>query len=1085
MRPSNPRIVEDGRPTIPLQASSGSRSVPLGSGSGINESLLATIRQIHSTDPLFAPHADVAFERLDELGRGGMGVVFRVRDRRLGREAALKLLLNKADEGSLRRFLREARLTARLDHPGVPPVYEAGRTSQGAHFILMKIIAGETLAARLATLEVGDEEQERRLLVALLRVSETIAYAHSNEIAHRDLKPLNIMLGDFGEVSVLDWGIAKDLSLMESEAIPDAAALELSQEALNAGLTVAGTMLGTPGYMAPEQLDGEGGKPADVFGLGCILVEILCGERAISGADTMGCLLQTARGEVKLPRDLRPDAPRELNALAAAALSLDPRARPSIDEFSLNLRSYLSGEPLPLCQYGVGERLLRWSKKRTGSLLATTTLALLLGVSSVAALSVEGARRRALVARTDARRAMSEAGLADRQRADAEDATRLAKVRANQAEQKRLAAEVKASSLKRVDELLESAASLARKQSSLTELRQLVSRAVAESGQKLATMLRAAQIYRNAQLLDECRSLLEAAVRIHPPGYEALIFLHRLELSENPGRKRWMTPALKRLVKIARRRGEENVFTLASQATEAIDEGRFREGLSILNRAIESEAQPPPLVFLLRCVTFTKLGKVNQATADIERVLSYDPTDPRALNSRGVLRLDDNRLDLALADFDGALENSKNFVTALNNRGLVLLRMGRRVEASQTFIAALKIDPGYLTARANLGVCFLAERDFPAAERCAMAVLAKDPNSFTAILGLVRVRLAQGRLKEAQKLALKGREAHPKKLIFSILHCTAIVAMGQLAEGERLIAKGLVGQTLRSEWLQVRARLRQRQGRLQEALADFTSYIDGHPRQVGVLFDRGRVRATLKNFVGAERDFAAAVRLDPRLKRAHFFRGMCLSELGRFEASEKSYSAAIRCDRKFISAYLKRAGLAIHRKHPAEALADLNVAIRLDPTKASYYINRGAAYSQLGDDKHAAEDYAKAIALDAKAVMAYNNRACLFLKTNDLAAALADIRMAARLEPRNTIVQGTLGEVLYAKKDLSGARAAWDRALEIDPKNLSVLVSRGELFIKQGLKAEALRDLRRFLKLQRESPKAARIRKLVAALEDR
>jgi WD40 repeat protein len=209
------------------------------------------------------------YQRGEELARGGLGRILRGRDRRLGRPVAIKELLRETPM-TRARFAREAQITARLQHPGVVPIYEAGVWPSGEPFYAMRLVAGRPLSAAIG--EAATLTARLGLLSRLLVVAETMAYAHSQNVIHRDLKPSNILVGDYGETVVIDWGIAKDLGEPDEDAADVLAPLIPD-------LTHDGQVMGTPWYMAPEQARGEiTGKPADVYALGAILYHLLAGK---------------------------------------------------------------------------------------------------------------------------------------------------------------------------------------------------------------------------------------------------------------------------------------------------------------------------------------------------------------------------------------------------------------------------------------------------------------------------------------------------------------------------------------------------------------------------------------------------------------------------------------------------------------------------------------------------------------------------------------------------------------------------------------------------------------------------------------
>jgi tRNA A-37 threonylcarbamoyl transferase component Bud32 len=280
------------------------------------------------------------------LARGGMGEVWRGCDTMLAREVALKVLREQvfADGGARARFEEEARYVSRLEHPSIVPVYDLGELSDGRPFFVMKLIQGQTLAEVLAARGTPAEDLVRWVGV-FEQVCAAVAFAHAREVIHRDLKPSNVMLGEFGEVLVCDWGIAKAVAAKRQQAqVPPTPVLlspSVGEAATDPGgaQTLPGQARGTPAFMAPEQAKGEAsvGKASDVFGLGGILCVILTGQPPYS------------RWEQALAEDLTEALARldgcgadaELIALAKACLAPAPQARPAdAAEVAGRLRRY-------------------------------------------------------------------------------------------------------------------------------------------------------------------------------------------------------------------------------------------------------------------------------------------------------------------------------------------------------------------------------------------------------------------------------------------------------------------------------------------------------------------------------------------------------------------------------------------------------------------------------------------------------------------------------------------------------------------------------------------------------------------------
>ncbi|RMG15222.1 MAG: hypothetical protein D6731_08820 [Planctomycetota bacterium] len=332
---------------------------------------------------LLRPGFEVAHRRV--LGRGGMGVVYLVHDPLLGRDAALKLVRGAEEHPSrVRRFRREIKVTARLDHPGIPAVFEAGRTPDGQDYLLMHYVEGESLQDVIAARrrEQSRLGVQRDLLHALVKVAETVAYAHSRGIVHRDLKPANVMIGAFGEVYVMDWGLARDLAESDEEDRATCTGLGAIQLSDISEITQDGVILGTPGYIPPEQAYGEDVDPrADVFALGAILTEILTGKAPVSGSDLLERVELTRAGQIERPRQRDRDLNPELDAIAAAAIAFDREDRyESAQAFAEDLLAYLEGRDVSVYSYRIHEQAWRWAR-RHATLSVSLFIAVLLSVA--------------------------------------------------------------------------------------------------------------------------------------------------------------------------------------------------------------------------------------------------------------------------------------------------------------------------------------------------------------------------------------------------------------------------------------------------------------------------------------------------------------------------------------------------------------------------------------------------------------------------------------------------------------------------------------------------------------------------------
>jgi WD40 repeat protein/tRNA A-37 threonylcarbamoyl transferase component Bud32 len=353
--------------------------------------------------PTVDPDLYVEREELPS-GRGGMGRAIRARDRRLGRTVVLKELPPRAEgedaqsrEALRRRFEREARLTARLDHPAVVGVHEIGRWPDGEPFYAMRFVDGVTLDAIIATRTTQEERQA--LLDHAIVVADALAYAHDRRIVHRDVKPQNVLVGPFGETVLIDWGIAKDLSAPEEPAP--------SRGGDDGALTQLG--VGTPQYMAPEQARGAAADPRmDVYALGATLYHALAGHPPY---DTAGPSVRTQLllGPPPPLSIAAPDVPLALAAIVEKAMARKPELRfPSARELGLELRRFRSGELTRTHRHGVRDLLAHFARRHRVALrAAAASVVVIVAVVIVAFVRIARERDRTELARRRAEHELS------------------------------------------------------------------------------------------------------------------------------------------------------------------------------------------------------------------------------------------------------------------------------------------------------------------------------------------------------------------------------------------------------------------------------------------------------------------------------------------------------------------------------------------------------------------------------------------------------------------------------------------------------------------------------------------------------
>lgn len=297
------------------------------------------------------------FTQVRTIGLGGVGLVVGAHDPNLDRDVAVKMLRgeNKSKLPDIERFIREARATANIEHPNVIPVHEMGMMDGVGVYFTMKKVKGDNLNTVIESLKNGDSQYcgkytRLHLLEIFINVCNGVAFAHNKRIIHRDLKPHNILIGDYGEVLVMDWGLAKYLDRKEEDKYHDIPSEKRSGPFLgDSTMTTDGTISGTPSYMPPEQADGkilELDEKSDIYSLGAVLYHILTYTPPYTGEDVYKVLDDVRKGNFIHPRKKCPNLkiPRELDAICVKAMSLDKAKRyQSVQELIRDVRNYIEG----------------------------------------------------------------------------------------------------------------------------------------------------------------------------------------------------------------------------------------------------------------------------------------------------------------------------------------------------------------------------------------------------------------------------------------------------------------------------------------------------------------------------------------------------------------------------------------------------------------------------------------------------------------------------------------------------------------------------------------------------------------------
>ncbi|MDB4956775.1 MAG: serine/threonine protein kinase [Myxococcales bacterium] len=377
-----------------------------------NEAAASTLVASDATQPASSPAIGVTdlkivdadrYTSRKELARGGMGKIVTAFDRRLQRTVAIKEMRGQSAD-FIARFEREILLTARLEHPSIVTIHEAGQWPSGELFYAMRLVPGRSLDEKIA--KCSTLEQRLALVPHVIAVADALAYAHQQRVIHRDLKPQNVMVGEFGETVVIDWGLAKQLDSSR------ASTASISQTAVSAQ-TELGAVLGTPMYMPPEQAAGlVTDERADVYAIGAILYHVLAGKPPYEGAST-DVVAAVKRGPPPDVEQLQPGIAPDLLAIVRRAMAPRPQDRyPSARELADDLRAFHAGRLVGAYRYSTRDLVKRWLRRHRAPVgVAVIAMAALLGVAGVSVYRIVSARGVAEVQRE----------LAEHNRGQAED----------------------------------------------------------------------------------------------------------------------------------------------------------------------------------------------------------------------------------------------------------------------------------------------------------------------------------------------------------------------------------------------------------------------------------------------------------------------------------------------------------------------------------------------------------------------------------------------------------------------------------------------------------------------------------------
>jgi tetratricopeptide (TPR) repeat protein len=1029
------------------------------------------------------------YEVVEVIGRGGMGAVYRVRDTLFRRTLALKILAAefRGDAGLKARFLEESQLMGQLQHPGIPPVHDMGESPDGRPYFTMKLIRGDTLA-QLLEARGGVEREQPRFLGIFEQVCETLACAHMQGVIHRDLKPANIMVGAFGEVQAMDWGLAKVRSAPETNLARGSVIRTARSDAPEAA-TRPGSAMGTPAYMAPEQARGEvDGLDArcDVFGLGAILCEILTGEPPFVGFDVGDVLRQSSRGNVgpALARLGKSGADADLVALATRCLAEEREARPE-DAGRVHgaVAAHLAGVQRRLRQAEIAKKEAdvrsaeRRERRRTVYRLGAVIAALLL------TLAAGGAWVRHVRAEREHQKSMVRQGVESR--FDELDRT----LGAGKTKEARDQLERIRSQLAGLEEpdLGERLADREADRAFLDELDalfgrrwQVMQQVVLEhvhsgkrgNGLAMGQPRLDSAIFTCGVTRDEMRDEYEAAFRrrdLDPTRSSAGEVVRRVEGSVIRAElidalDQWFllepkSPALFEVLNAV-----DDKRSLARRMLAARDAGKPLGGDP--NTLAEADPDPVAAMYL------TELLPDDRAVALLKRTVRRFPADYRSLsvltyrlllmrparkdraeeaagyalaahalkpeNSFACLMVSialkaSGRLDEAIRQARRAVELDDEHAAACYHLGLAYSKNDQRDEAIAWWKRTVALDPKHHSAYCNLGWSFREKEEYDEAIRWLVRATALDPQCMSAPNNM-------GRAYAGKKEYAKAVEWFSKVIATAPTNLDAHNNMGDVYLAQRQYESAI-------EWYRKATVLDPKDAtaynnlgmayvesnRNDEAIAWLRKAIGLSPRYADAHNNLGWAYNGMKQYDEAIPWLRKALELDPKNVHAHNNLGVSYKGKREFARAIECLREAIALDPRYTLAFVNMGdSYALQEKYP-EALGWYAKALALEPDRGSTHIDIAWVYLHMERYEEATRSFRKGLALDPDHHVSPFQMGELSRRESKFDEAVEWYERAIASAPRNAAAHRGLGLSYTGKREYAPALASFRAALAIDP----------------------------------------------------
>ncbi len=980
-----------------------------------------------SRAPTARPASVAGYEILAELGRGGMGVVYKARQIKLNRLVALKMVLAGAHAGeqAIQRFRTEAEAVAHLQHPNIVQIYEIGE-HDGLPFFSLEYLDGGCLIDQLD----GKPLPERGAAGLIEQLARAMHYAHAHGVVHRDLKPGNVLLAGDGALKITDFGLAKRIDA-DGEG----------------GQTRTGAIMGTPNYMAPEQAAGrihQIGPATDVYALGAMLYEMLTGRPPFRGITAMDTVQQVLALEPVPPSRLRQKLPRDLETVCLKCLQKEPDKRyASALELAEDLRCFRAGEPIRARPVGSWERAVKWAHRRPAVAALALVSALFFVCLLLGSLAFNGAHTRADAER---RRADAERQLREEKEAHERDRLRAVEVHGSDLIHQGQAALARQDLDEAHRQLLAAREALGG-EPALRNLWTTADRLFAHAG----NLLKAREEKKQARTRYEDFLREQEEALFHGTRFIGVDVPADLAAAEQAARQALEAfgvtadsdgpPRLGEFY-TAREKDEitagcyELLLVLAGTVAQpAADQSpaarrdRLKEALAFLDRATRLGLPATHAYHARRADLLTRLGDADGARRERQEADAVPPATASDDFLIGADAYDRGDLEQAAAHFESALRRKPDHFWAAYFLALCRLKQNQPAEAEAHLTAALARRPDFVWLYLLRGYANGMLDNTPAAEADFRKALELNPPPF-ARYGVFVNRGAM--YVERGKLEL------------------GVADLRQAVE-------------LLPDQYQARANLAAayaRQKKWADAARELDEAIRLRPDRAALYRQRGRLALARDDADAALKDFDRAVSLeppgDPGLAEDQAERGRILQGRHLPDDAVRAYDLALEVRPDFALVHRLRAEALLELKLYADAVKAFDAYLRLEKGKvdADVYRGRGVACAKLGRYAEAFDDYTRALQREPESPGMRTRRgwACLMAPSQ---IALADFEEAIRLNPKDGDPYNGRG---YARVQLGRYREAVDdadTAVRLGPRAPEMLYNAACIYSQAAVQAQA------------------------------